>query len=164
MELESGRLPRTRPYQERFWEKVCESGSEGCWLWTATTDRKGYGQFTPTHNHKVLAHRFAWFLVFGAYPIGLLCHRCDIPLCVNPSHMFVGTQSDNLRDMVAKDRHHNNHKLSVEEASEIFSLRGKATQSTIAKKFGVAQSMISRIHLGKAWSNRIKILGILSGD
>lgn len=95
--------PPSIPVAERFWTKVRKTG--GCWLWTASRDRWGYGMILGPKRRPRLAHRVAWELTFGAVPIGLLVlHHCDIPHCVNPSHLWLGTQRDNLADAKAKGR------------------------------------------------------------
>ena len=100
-----------RPAVERFWEKVNKDGpihptlGTPCWLWTAGTTPHGYGQFYPRHGEMVIAHRYSWELVNGPFPDdkqGL--HRCDNPPCVNPEHVWPGTQTDNMRDCVEKGR------------------------------------------------------------
>jgi hypothetical protein len=88
--------------EERFWPKVDKSGD--CWLWTAST-RGGYGVFV-SNGVRVAAHRLSLEMASGAV-IGAdqkVCHHCDTMLCVNPAHLFVGTQGDNIRDMYAKGR------------------------------------------------------------
>lgn len=97
--------------RERFderWEPVPECG---CWIWTSYEDSKGYGVLSV--NRKALkAHRVAYELYVGPIPKGLfVCHRCDVglplgsgSLCVNPDHLFLGTQQDNMSDRVRKDR------------------------------------------------------------
>lgn len=96
-------IPRTpQTEEERFWAKVDKSGD--CWLWQGARNPHGYGQFSRNGRH-VVAHRVSWGWRHGAVPDGyLLCHRCDVPGCVNPDHLFVGTQSDNMRDCAAKGR------------------------------------------------------------
>lgn len=93
--------------QARFWAKVKKG--EGCWLWTASLRNKGYGAFAYRLNRRVIqdrAHRFSWLLAFGPVPDGLfVLHRCDTPACVRPDHLFLGTNADNVRDMMAKGRH-----------------------------------------------------------
>jgi hypothetical protein len=94
------------PIQDRFWSKVKISTADACWLWQAATIR-GYGQIGSGGHPKrpLYAHRVAWELTHGAIPDDLnVLHRCDVPLCVNPAHLFLGTQHDNLADMVAKGR------------------------------------------------------------
>lgn len=86
---------------EDFWERV---NKDGCWRWTGATNGKGYGQVTVDGVH-YLAHRIAYSLAKGSVPDGLLvCHHCDNPICVRPSHLFVGTHRDNAHDMIKKGR------------------------------------------------------------
>lgn len=104
---------------DRFWQKVRKS--DGCWEWTARVSPEGYGEFWDDRN--VRAHRFSWSLVNGPIPDGLMvCHRCDNPRCVRPDHLFLGTNRENIRDMMAKGRH---SVMSV-RASQTHCIRGHA--------------------------------------
>src|SRR5687767_4720826 len=95
-------MPASRPLSERFWEKVRKT--DGCWLWTASRNAKGYGQIMY-QRRPIHAHRVSWQLANGPIPDGLcVLHRCDNPQCVNPGHLFLGTIVDNNRDMFAKGR------------------------------------------------------------
>lgn len=99
----------------RFWENVRKS--DGCWEWTAyrTTAKSqrhrgavGYGRFMVTWRRVILAHRYSWELHNGLVPDGMVvCHHCDNPACVRPDHLFVGTQKDNIQDMLKKGRARN---------------------------------------------------------
>lgn len=85
------------------------STGEGCWLWTGARLRKGsvytYGQLNVQGGHRVLAHRYTWELANGPIPDQMVVHHhCENPSCVRPSHLFLGTQSDNLRDARMKGR------------------------------------------------------------
>jgi hypothetical protein len=92
---------------DRFWPKVDRSGGpDACWTWNASKNNKGYGQIQATGNHRLIyAHRAAWELANGPIPAGMnVCHTCDHPACVNPAHLFLGTQQANMADMARKGR------------------------------------------------------------
>lgn len=94
-----------RPLADRFWEKVHKT--ESCWLWTASVkDGFPYGQIGhPGTRTPRRAHRVSWELHNGPIPAGLfVLHKCDNPRCVRPDHLFLGTQSDNLKDAYSKGR------------------------------------------------------------
>lgn len=102
--------------EERFWAKVDKS--DECWLWTGTTSVRGYGKLIVS-GKQVQAHRFAYSLAHGAItPDQIVCHRCDTPLCVRVSHLFVGTHADNVRDMLAKGRQNNQRKTHCKHGHE----------------------------------------------
>jgi len=99
---------KPRPFVEptiRFWSKVQKGETENdCWKWLGSTKKK-YGQFYITHSDWISAHRFSWTLHFGEIPHGMyICHSCDNPPCVNPKHLWVGTQKENIGDMIKKGR------------------------------------------------------------
>jgi hypothetical protein len=88
-------------FESKF-ERITESG---CWIWTASMNKKGYGRYHETGGESgfTLAHRASWKMNKGPIPDGLLvCHRCDVPQCVNPDHLFLGTHKDNLYDAIKK--------------------------------------------------------------
>lgn len=91
--------------QQRFNAKWTEDPSTGCYVWHAYKNPKGYGMFEAASRQTKLAHRVAWEMVNGPIPQGMLvCHTCDNPSCVNPAHMFLGTDADNKRDSISKGR------------------------------------------------------------
>lgn len=90
----------------RFTEKYIPVTESGCWLWTGSATPAGYGQIKAGRKLQ-RAHRVSWELHRGPIPDGLMvCHRCDVPSCVNPDHLFLGTAKDNFRDCVDKGRYH----------------------------------------------------------
>lgn len=101
------RTKRMEPEADRFWKWVQKG--DGCWLWTGRISPTGYGLFDwyrSVRSHPRLAHRMMYTLSVGPIPEGLcVLHRCDNPPCVNPAHLFIGTQQDNMADKVAKGRH-----------------------------------------------------------
>jgi len=89
---------------ERFEDKYIPEPMSGCWIWTARVSPAGYGQASYKRK-STFAHRLAWTLFRGPIPEGLcVLHKCDNPPCVNPEHLFIGTQIENIRDCVAKGR------------------------------------------------------------
>jgi hypothetical protein len=99
------------PLGERFWSKVQKT--DGCWLWTATHTRKGYGLYSLKYDTqrkgdphvKAMAHRLAYEELVGSIPKNMfVCHRCDNPGCVNPAHLFLGSALTNAQDAIAKGR------------------------------------------------------------
>jgi len=156
---------------ERFWSKVAKGNPMDCWLWMAGKSKKGYGRF-KAQKFSALAHRMAWHITHGRVPIHneedylCVCHRCDVRSCCNPAHLFIGTNMDNVRDMVSKGRqqHGNrrgkssnivngNAKLTPIQAIEIRAIysQGDFTQREIAAKFNVTQACISLITSGRSW-------------
>lgn len=137
--------------EERFKQKVLPV-SCGCHLWLGCVDRGGYGFFR--HQKKNLkAHRVAYKLHYGFLPQDtLVCHTCDNPSCVNPEHLFVGSNQDNQRDAVSKGRHRSGSVVTQEIADEIRQLKSfGSSQASLAKKFNLSDAAVSRIVNRKRW-------------
>jgi len=112
------------------------------------------------HGRKQTTHRIAWQFAYGEIPDGLfVLHKCDNKLCVNVSHLFLGTNEDNIHDMVKKRRHshgekHRFAKLSEREALEIKRMvKGGTLQREAGKKYGILQPAVSRIVNGHNWGH-----------
>jgi DNA-binding CsgD family transcriptional regulator len=141
----------------RFWTKVDRSQPEGCWLWTASRNAKGYGHVQWAGSCQQ-AHRVSWMIAHGSIPDGLfVLHRCDVRNCVNPAHLFLGTNADNMADMVAKGRGrgasrpgemHGASKISDATRREIAArLAAGARGVDIAREYGLSKSYVSQLRL-----------------
>ena len=136
--------------RDRFYSCVSAEPTErGCSLWLSKQFPNGYGCFYVQGRY-LLAHRCAWFLSCGALPADLeICHECDVRLCVNRDHLFLGTHSDNMHGATLRER--NAKKLSWRDVQNIRSRKGCKRQVDLAAEFGVCQQMISHILRGEAW-------------
>lgn len=160
-----GCLNKPKPLQERF-EKYFEIGSPfECWEWTASKHYKGYGEFSWSVNGKTVknkAHRLSYIFYKDGTELktdDFICHHCDNPICVNPEHLFKGTNQDNVDDKMKKGRHktpkgekHWASKLNSKDVKTIKELidNGERT-SIIANKFNVNPSTICDIKSGRTW-------------
>jgi len=151
-----------RKLEERFWEKVKKS--KGCWIWTGSCNMKGYGHIGEggIGGRTLAAHRVAYELTYGSIPTGrFVLHHCDNPSCVNPKHLFLGTQRDNVIDMTKKG--HKRYKAHIGEDNGRAKLtwnkvrnirkRYKAGENrmNLANEYGVHWSTINRIVKNKRW-------------
>ena len=150
--------------EQRFWRKVDKTTS--CWNWTAAKmENGGHGEFRIDGTMR-LAHRVSWKLKHGKWPDFLLCHSCDNPACVNPDHLFEGTQADNMEDMRNKGRGYQLPPVKfVGESNgqakltrEIVLLARQAHAAgrsvrSIAKEYGVSQPTMRFAVMGKTWGH-----------
>ena len=150
---------------DRFLRHVNKTNT--CWLWTACKNKAGYGNVGVDRKIK-LAHRVAHELFIGPIPKDLcVCHKCDNTSCVNPSHLFTGTQNDNNQDCIQKGRasdprncshkgEKNSHAIltanNVKEIRQLYST-GRFLQKDLAKRFAVSKSRISYITTKKQWTH-----------
>lgn len=149
---------------ERFKDKVAFAGTQ-CWLWKGGRFKNGdYGQFREYRRHNpTRAHVFAWRLWRGPIPVGLwVLHKCDNPPCVNPSHLFLGDNTANMRDCAAKGRNGITRHPEIVRGTRngmakltdgaVRAIRKSTSKLRIAaKRYGVSESTISLIRLGKIW-------------
>lgn len=150
-----------RSIAESFWSKVVIL--DACWKWIGQTNGVGYGKIERGNNPKkiFLAHRVSWQIHFGDIPGKLhVLHKCDNPPCCNPSHLFLGTNSDNHRDKIIKGRQAKGDKfphtiLSITDVRLIRELYSNGiTQQQLAKEYGLCQAgNISLIVNRKSWKH-----------
>lgn len=148
------------PIELRFWTKVRQFGE--CWIWVAAATPKGYGTFR-FEGKNVYAHRWSYSRYVGPIPYRRqVCHTCDNPSCVRPSHLFIGTPADNTADMIAKGRArggsskgvaHPAAKLTEEAVIEIRRAFGcqEITQKELAEQFGVSKGAIAHVVRKETW-------------
>jgi len=169
-------MSKPKTIEERFWPKV--EKSDGCWLWRGGKGPRGYGWISLGRKNDggESAHRVSWRLHFGEIPDGMfVCHRCDVRRCVNPTHLFLGTHEDNMRDMREKgrapsgDRHGRRinpacvpvgeavgtAKLSDASVAEILAtyFAGGASTVDLAARYGVAATTVQKIVRGEQWEH-----------
>ena len=155
--------PRTPPVDDvDGWRKYFDARviktPAGCMHWRVGTNPEIYPAVS-VHGVRRSAHRVSYAIFVGEIPDGLyVCHTCDNRRCVNPAHLYLGTQQDNMADCVRKRRstfgeRHPLAKLTESQVMEIFSLRGLVGNEEIGRRFGVTGAHISAIHLGKVWSH-----------
>jgi len=132
---------------ERFMQLVDKTAH--CWFWKGAVHHSGYGSFN-LNGQKRIAHTVAFEFFVGPIPAGkMVCHKCDVRLCVNPNHLFPGTAQDNVDDMVKKGRHRHGSKLTNEQARSIrFDRR---SEKVIAKQFKISKNQVGRIRRCEAW-------------
>lgn len=140
---------------ERFEAKFERVPESGCWLWTgAIYPDRGYGAFNCPPEQ--LAHRVSWLLYRGPIPAGAhVLHRCDVPACVNPGHLFLGDQASNMADKVNKGRQSNgrNEAICTLTEQQVRAIRADGRrQVDIAADYGVSQCAISDIKRRRTWA------------
>lgn len=144
--------------QERFY--LYTKRTPECWLWVGFKDPNGYGRLNIA-GIPMLASRLSYQLHFGDIPDGkYVCHKCDNPSCVNPEHLFLGTQRDNVADMISKGRarkrgmpgtEHPASKLDEDAVREI--RRSDQTDAELAERFQVSRPTIHAVRKRKTWTH-----------
>lgn len=146
-----------RPPMDRAMELVDKSGN--CWIYAGAKDRNGYGLIRGRDGNKYV-HRLTYENLVG--PIGENCvlHKCDVPACCNPDHLFLGDRQLNNADKVAKGRHRFGErvvgaKLTESAVREIRSLAGQVTQRELASRYGISGAVVSEVIARKRWRHVI---------
>ncbi|MFC6197784.1 helix-turn-helix domain-containing protein [Ponticaulis profundi] len=134
----------------------------GCWIWTGSHDGSGYGRI-KFRQVVIAAHRASYAINHLVNPKDLLvCHHCDTPACINPEHLFLGTDADNCADKMRKGRHKSGPVLKgqdnpravltvTQHDAVVALIRKGMTNTAIAERYGVHHSTISKIRRGKSW-------------
>jgi hypothetical protein len=141
----------------RFQKYVMPEPNSGCWLWTGGTHKTGYGAFTICKRKQVSAHRISWEIHHGSIPKGLcVLHRCDTPSCVNPAHLFLGTNQENSKDCVKKKRHvygsrYKNAKITDDVAISI--RQDPRSLREISASFGISARSVFNIKHNMGWKH-----------
>jgi len=162
--------------RETFESKYIPVTESGCWIWMGACTDRPYGiVWAPRPSRKaIMAHRFSYKLYKGTIPDGMnVCHSCDVTLCVNPKHLFIGTQLDNIHDMIAKKRnfmfpnpgnrgHHakgsrNGASVITEESvifmRKLFDDKECSNIAELSRRFHISESQSSRIVYRESWKH-----------
>ncbi len=151
----------------RFHSNYQKRDPNDCWEWRLAK-LNGYGAFCFNNagsKSLLYAHRVAYLLHYGVDPLEwCVCHRCDNPKCVNPSHLFLGTDAENKTDMITKKRHpfgntHGRRQLTEDDVREIRKMRANgeintnAQRKDVAKRFGVTDNVIQGVIYNRKWKH-----------
>ena len=176
-------LPRVKPmpvftpdFLAKFWAQVDKSND--CWLWTGQLGTKGYGQFRDGSGAWWLPHRLSWAIANKADPGRLyVCHKCDVPACVNPKHMYLGTPQDNNSDRVQKGHQHDACGERNSQArltrQQVVEIRNEYTSSNttiadLARKHRLSVGAVRSMLRGQTWGGMPlkirRVAGMFSGN
>lgn len=161
---------RSVPLEERFWSKVDRNGPipehlphlGPCWTWLGAQGTRGYGLFFADRHRR--AHQVAFFIEHGRWSRACVLHACDHPGCVRPSHLFEGTQLDNIQDRHAKGRSRggrvlgSRHGLAKLTEDIVRAMRreyaaGGVSQYELGKRYGVTQAAVGDVVRRRLWKH-----------
>jgi hypothetical protein len=144
---------------KRFFDSILPVTESGCWIWDKHINKDGYGVY-GANNKQYLAHRVSYTFHVGDIPNNFhVLHKCDVPSCVNPSHLFVGNDKDNMVDKKNKGRtnigsKHPSAKTNEKEVKQIKLLLNKGySNSYIMNKYGLSKQIISNIKNKRTWGH-----------
>ena len=165
-----------RTLEDRFWRRVDQTGQ--CWMWRGAIFASGYGRVRGREGKTIAtwrAHRLAYELTFGPIPDGLcVCHKCDVPACVNPAHLFLGTPAENVNDCIRKGRRRPSRaprpimcgtrnpaaRLTENQVVDIRQAHAEGgSYRTLSKVFGVCVSSVANVVKGRTWRTSNALLG-----
>lgn len=134
---------------------------DDCWLWIGGVDKDGYGRHRPGEGLKYMrAHRYSWKLFRGTIPLGMcVLHKCDQRTCVNPDHLFLGSNRNNIDDMMVKNRQRvgtsiEHAKLNDKQVKEIRSYPpGFMSNASLGRQYGVGRNAIRKVRNGETWKH-----------
>lgn len=156
-DVASGSLKKT--HRERFEALYCPEALSGCWLWQGRVNIKGYGRH-QINKRREFAHRVAYEMYTGPIPPGMVVmHTCDVPACVNPNHLRIGTNEENMRDMARKGRAARGERgaharLTSDDVLEIRRLRKlRVSQTAVAARFGITYQHVQSIEHRRQWKH-----------
>jgi hypothetical protein len=150
--------------EQRFLKRVVVKSKDECWNWTGSRIKTGwYGQWRNKNGQIELTHRASWRLFKCNIPSGMcVLHKCDNPVCVNPSHLWIGTQSDNAKDMWIKGRarpatslgeKHGMSKVTLEQVIDIKTSSKSGVE--LARKYHISATTVCDIRKGRSWKHAI---------
>jgi hypothetical protein len=133
-------MVRTKNTPEKFWKHVKKGKPNKCWKWTGLKDKDGYGKWSINYK-SIRAHRYSYQIHKGNIPKNQhICHSCDNPSCVNPTHLWTGTPNDNIQDKVKKGRQYRIYKTETEKRKARLKTFKKSYQKHIEERRATAKA------------------------
>lgn len=143
---------------ELFWLKVRKAGAGDCWLWTGSIgSARGYGQITLPGGLSTSAHRVSWMIHNGVIPADMhVLHNCDVRICVNPAHLRLGTNEENMADRDRKGRMPHGERCAAAKLTpdQVREIRASTEPvKVLAERYGIHSAHVSKVRLGRKWQH-----------